>query len=224
MSRVEQKSDGKGSLKDIQILINEYPDLLNALLRSKIAELHSSKITWLSPVNNDNFAEYRDDEFIELLKLVLSIQLNSFWPKQGLQWDALGNADNGMVFLIEAKANIPEIVSPATQASTKSKMLIDKSLAETKTFLNITNDVDWSGKFYQYTNRLAHLYFLRELNKKQAWLVNIYFVNDKEVKGPESKKEWLAALQVMKCYLGIGHHSLSKYMIDLFIDVEDFRE
>ena len=89
--------------------------------------------------------------------------------------------------------------------------------------MNINSNVDWSGTFYQYTNRLAHLYFLREKNSIPTWLINIYFVNDKEVKGPECKKEWLAALQVAKSYLGTSHHKLSKYKIDLFIDVEDFR-
>ncbi len=32
--------------------------------------------------------------------------------------------------------------------------------------------------FYQYINRLAHLYLLRVLNKIPAYLVFVYFVND----------------------------------------------
>ena len=86
--------------------------------------------------------------------------LSNFWPQKGSQWDALGKSKNGNVFLIEAKANIPEIVSSPSGAKKTSKLLIDKSLIETKIYLNINNDIDWSGKFYQYTNRLAHLYFL----------------------------------------------------------------
>ena len=37
---------------------------------------------------------------------------------------------------------------------------------------------DWSGTFYQYANRLAHLYLLHELNDVDAWLVFVYFVGD----------------------------------------------
>lgn len=221
MSIVKQNPNGKGSLKDIQLLINQYPEILNRLLVSKIESLKNDDFKWLSPIKEKDFAEYRDDDFIDLLGLKLKTPLVDFWPKSGPQWDALGKSKNGAVFLVEAKANIPEIVSPATQAGQKSKLLINKSLNETKLFLNINNDVDWSGKFYQYTNRLAHLYFLRVINGVDAYQVNIYFLNDKTVKGPKTKEEWEAAIQVMKNYLGVGRHKMSKYMIDVFIDVEE---
>jgi hypothetical protein len=222
MSKTKQPSNGKGSLKDIQVLINEHPQLVDGLLKSHITEIKSSEIEWKSPLD-PNYIEYRDDDFITQLEITLKKPLNSFWPKRGPQWDALGKADNGVVLLVEAKANIPEIVSPGTGASIESKKLILKSLNKTKSYLQINNNIDWSGTFYQYTNRIAHLYFLRVVNKIPAYLINIYFMNDKEVNGPGSKKEWLAAIDVMKRYLGVGHHKLSKYMIDLFIDVEDFR-
>ncbi|MBV5313178.1 MAG: hypothetical protein JZU47_07760 [Prolixibacteraceae bacterium] len=224
MGKVKQKSDGKGSLKDMQLLINEHPDLLNSNIRQNIPSLKNIQIGWLSPLKNDNYSEYKDDDFINLLGLNLTKPLSNFWPQKGPQWDALGKSKNGNVFLIEAKANIPEIVSGPTGARIKSKMLINKSLIETKIFLNINNDMDWSHKFYQYTNRLAHLYFLREQNNVPAWLVNIYFINDKTVNGPKTEEEWLGAIRVMKCYLGVGHHKLSKYMIDIFIDIEAFKD
>jgi hypothetical protein len=85
--------------------------------------------------------------------------------------------------------------------------------------LGLKNNVDWSGKFYQYTNRLAHLYFLREVHKERAYLINIYFIGEKSVSGPETIGEWKAALQVMYSYLGLTHHKLSKYMANIFIDV-----
>ena len=144
-----------------------------------------------------------------------------FWPKNGCHWDALGKSENGQVFLVEAKAHIPEIVTDPSGAGEVSKKLIDNSLQETKAFLNIQNNIDWSGTFYQYTNRLAHLYFLRVYNNIPAWLVNIYFINDNRMKGPTTKEEWMGAIQVVKTYLGVGHHKLSKYMIDVFIDVNE---
>lgn len=222
MTRIIQKSDGHGSLKDIHVLINKNQDRINNLLKSSFKELANDQIIWTSPIENDDFAEYRDNDF--LLKVELDpteIKLANFWPARGPQWDALAKTTNGKVILIEAKANISEIVSPGTGAKKKSKCLIDYSLNETKQFLNITNDVDWSGKFYQYTNRLAHLYFLREKCKKQAYLVNIYFIGDKSVSGPKTKQEWEGAIKVLYKYLGISQHKLSKYMTDLFINIEE---
>ncbi len=223
MGKVKQKSDGKGSLRDIQILVNEHSDLLNAFINGHVATLKNDPIEWVSPLK-ENYYEYSDDDFIEVLELKFKKKLKDFWPKKGPQWDALGKSNNGVIFLVEAKANIPEIVSPGTAASPDSKKKIVTALKATKKHLDINNDVDWSGKFYQYTNRLAHLYFLREQNKIPTYLVNIYFMNDKEVNGPQSKREWQAAIDVMKSYLGVGHHKLTKYIIDLFIDVDDFRK
>jgi len=40
--------------------------------------------------------------------------------------------------------------------------------------------------------------------------------------GPRSRDEWESALTVMKRYLGIDKkHRLSKYMLDVFVDVQD---
>ena len=161
MARIKQNSDGHGSLKDIQVLVNKNQVLIDTLIKAAFSELANEEILWTSPLENDDYAEYRDDDF--LVKVGLDpneIQLDKFWPTKGPQWDALAQTTGGKIILIEAKANIPEIVSPATGAGEISKELIDKSLNETKDFLNINNEIDWSGKFYQYTNRLAHLYFL----------------------------------------------------------------
>ena len=225
MTRIIQKSDGRGSLKDIQVLVNKNQDLIDNLLKSSFDDLADQQIIWTSPIEQDDFAEYRDNDF--LLKVGLDpneIKLDNFWPAKGPQWDALGKTINGHVILVEAKANIPEIVSPATGAGETSKGIIDKSLNDTKTFLNLTNDIDWSGKFYQYTNRLAHLYFLREKCNKPTFLVNIYFIGDDTVSGPKTKQEWDAALKVLQTYLGLSKHKLSEFMTDIFIDVKDLRK
>lgn len=225
MMRIIQKSEGRGSLKDIQVLVNKNQDLIDNLLKSSFKDLANQQIIWTSPIEQDDFAEYRDNDF--LLKVGLDpteIKLDNFWPAKGPQWDALAKTTSGHVILIEAKANIPEIVSPATGAGETSKTAIGKSLNETKSFLNLTNDLDWSGKFYQYTNRLAHLYFLREKCKKPTFLVNIYFIGDDTVSGPKTKQEWDGALKVLHKYLGLSHHKLSKYMVDLFIDINDLKQ
>jgi hypothetical protein len=225
MNRIKQNPHGHGSLKDIQILINKNQDIIDREIKKSLKGLSGREIIWTSPIESDDFAEYRDNGFIENVELdPKEIKLNEFWPTRGPQWDALARTKNGDIILVEAKANIPEIVSPATGASESSKELIDRSLLETKEYLNIKNDIDWSGKFYQYTNRIAHLYFLREKCNKSAYLINVYFIGDKSVNGPESILEWQGALTVLHTYLGLTHHKLSKYMADIFIDINDLNK
>jgi len=223
MKRVIQNANKKGSLKNIQVLINKNQDLIDARIKSRFKDLIEQQIIWISPVERDDFAEYWDNKFLKKIGLdPKEIKLENFWPKNGAHWDALAKTNVEHIILIEAKANIPEIISNASIAKrAASKALINKSLNQTKAFLNITNKVDWAGPFYQYTNRLAHLYYLRNKCEKSVFLVNIYFIGDVSVSGPETKEEWVGALKVMKKYLGLTRHKLSRYMTDIFINVQD---
>lgn len=221
MGRFVQDCDSHGSLKDIQILINNRKEILDKKLSEALEQ--KINITWKSPIKEDQYAEYRDEDFLRILDIESKINspLEKFWPKRGPQWDALG-IDDEKIFLVEAKANLPEVVSPPTVAEKESKSKILDSFSELKEYLNINNTIDWSGTFYQYANRIAHLYFLRVLNGINAYLVNIYFINDNSVAGPKSIDEWRGALTIIKHYLGIPKkNKLEKYMIDIFIDVND---
>jgi hypothetical protein len=221
MGRFPQPSNGHGSLRDTQILINKFPTLLFREI-SQVISIKSKEIQWVSPKQDDDFAEYRDEAFIRKIGIQnLKYPLNNFWPQKGPQWDALGIGNYKEVFLVEAKANIPEIVSPGTLSRGTSRDRIAKSLEDVKSYLNINKDIDWMGNFYQYTNRIAHLYFLRVLNKISAYLVFIYFVGDKSVGGPATEEEWHAAITVMHKCLGLNKHKLSKYVADVFIDLKD---
>ncbi len=220
MDRYPQVSDGRGSLRDIQVLVNRFPDFFTRKIKEHI-RIKSDRIDWVSPLKDDEYSEYRDNGFIAKLGVQnLKTSLNDFWPKRGPQWDALGRGRENEVFLVEAKANIEEIISPETKATGKALELIKKSLDAAKKYLKMNNKADWSGTFYQYTNRLAHLYFLRTLNNLPAYLVFVYFTGDDSVSGPKSIKEWNAALTVMKRYLGASAHKLSKYIAEVFIDVK----
>lgn len=191
MSRFPQGPAVKGSQKWIQKLVNGEPELLNAEIIRHLALSDEESITWLSPRAEDDFAEYRDQTFLDLLDLNLTnVPLSDFWPPGGPQWDALGKSESGKVYLVEAKSHIPEMVSGGTAAAGKSFKRIRESLDKTKTFLNSKPEHDWSSTFYQYTNRLAHLYLLRVLNGVPAYLVFVNFLNDKEMKGPKSIDEW----------------------------------
>ena len=220
MPRIQQGHGAKGSQKWIQKLVNEKSDLLNSLIKIQLNLSDTDTITWLSPLAEDGYSEYQDQAFLDLLNITLSkISLSDFWPLKGPVWDGLGKSKTGRVFLVEAKSHISEVLSPGTGAGVKSLKKIKKSLDETKSFLHSTSEHDWTSTFYQYTNRLAHLYLLRALNKVPAYLVFVYFVNDNEMNGPKSIDEWHGALSLLTSYLGIGSHRLKKYIADIFIDI-----
>jgi hypothetical protein len=97
-----------------------------------------------------------------------------------------------------------------------------ESLDATKRFLGSHSGADWTTCFYQYTNRLAHLYLLRELNGLPAYLLFLYFINDTEMNGPHSQSEWEGAIKLLEAFLGIRQqHGLSKYVFHVFLDVAE---
>lgn len=213
----------KGSKKWIQLAVNDYPSVLFDLL---IPELHPkpTKINWRSPLRSDGFSEYRDKKFIDYLGLKLEDRpLKSFWPSRGPRWDALAETDMSQVLLVEAKAHKAEIREQGTDASGESKDRIDCSLKETQLFLDADLSVDWSEyPFYQYANRLAHLYLLTELNGIDAYLLMIYFLNDCEMGGPNSPTIWRKAIQSFREEMGLPlNHRLSDRIIDLCLDVRE---
>lgn len=220
MGRIVQPKGTKGSLKWIQNVINSCPDVLNRPIIQLIDGGEAHPIEWLSPRADDDYAEYRDQAFLDLLGIKLSERkLQDFWPRRGPQWDALGHIEGKAYFLVEAKAHVSEIISSSQAQSPASKALIEKSLNETKSFLNLKPYVDLTRGLYQYANRLAHLYFLRELNDVPAYLVFAYFLND-HTHISTTRDEWNGALHLMHAILGTHKHRLSEHIIDVFVDVE----
>jgi hypothetical protein len=220
-----ENGPARGSLKWIRLAVNSFPELLNHRVQEALGFGPGTNITWTTPLAQDDFAEYRDDDFIRLTGAQLPNRpLEDFWPVRGPQWDALARVGSKGMLLVEAKANIPEIVSPGTGADGKRRELVEKSLSEVKAFLGVDQAIPWSGKFYQFANRLAHLYFLREVNGQDAYLAFVYFTGDDDVDGPATIPEWNAALTVAKGALGIPkRHRLSKYVADVFIDISELR-
>ena len=219
--RVPQKKGTKGSLKWLQELINETPTLLQQHINQNLT-IPLEPITWLSPLKSDQYAEYRDGSFLEVLGIgKFKSRLRDFWPRNGPQWDALGRVSaGGPYFLVEAKANIPEIMSSMGAKSEKSIALIRKSLSETRQFLKCKDSELWEKGFYQYANRIAHLYFLRQICKVDAYLIFLYFLND-HTHIPTTRDQWAGALELQKSLLGPKSHKLQKFISDFFVDVTD---
>lgn len=220
MARFPQKPGHKGSLRCIQKVVNDFPETLNTKIRAKLELSENLQLEWRSPLVSDDYAEYRDQAFLNLLDIpTRKTRLKDFWPAGGPQWDALGKTKDGKVFLVEAKSHIPEVLSHLAAKSPSSITKINESLNRTKRALHVKTSNNWSSPFYQHANRIAHLYFLRELNDVPAYLIFVYFLNDETVGGPKSEDEWLGTSKLIHSYLGVGRHRLSKYITEIFIDV-----
>lgn len=152
----------------------------------------------------------------------LKPSLADFWPKQGPQWDALGQTKDGPV-LVEAKAHLREFQSPATAASKASRNKINAAMAHTQRALGAAPSADWCDVFYQYTNRIAHLNWLHE-NSVKAHLVFVSFIGDTEMKGPACPETWRAAFQLANYVLGIRQkHPLHRYIHHVMPDISDLK-
>lgn len=222
MPRIVQHEASKGSQHWLQVLVNHRPEVFARGLAAHLDGSEAGGIEWLSPLREDGYAEYRDESFLERLGVTLRKRaLSSFWPRGGPVWDGLGRTTNGELLLVEAKAHIPEALSTPSAASPKSLELIQRSLGATKRLLGCRSKVDWAAAFYQYTNRLAHLYLLRELNGLPAHLLFVSFVNAEDMDGPKAKEEWVGAYRLIHAYLGLRPHRLLGYAHHVFVDVRE---
>jgi hypothetical protein len=215
MTRVEQPPGKRGSLKWIQQAVNLNPAILDDLILPGL--FGATAIFWRSPLVDDQYAKYRDFDFLERIGAAqLASELEKFWPGHGPQWDGLAQCDDENILLIEAKTHIGELCTPLASAVSRE---IQAALDETVLFVGAEPQASWSSVFYQLTNRLAHLYFLRRHGLK-ARLVLINFIGDSERNGPSCEAEWRAAYQVVWHVLGIPkHHKLSPYIVQIFPDV-----
>jgi hypothetical protein len=159
-------------------------------------------------LERDGYREYWDDASLERLGLTrLRDDLAAFWPSGGPHWDALAKielADCPGILLVEAKSYPGEVFSQGLQATAEaSRAKIDLALRETKRWLGVAEDVDWTGRLYQAANRLAHLFFFRVRALVPAWIVNVYFTDDQVPERCTTEAEWVMAVGQHKRELGI---------------------
>jgi hypothetical protein len=220
MARVVRPANTRKSEHWLRVLINQRPQLLRDQLAARFQWPSDEEITWHSPLADDEFAEYRDDCFLDRLNVQpATVPLADFWPRGGPRWDGLGTTRRRRPLLVEAKAYIEEEVTSPCGAVGRSLALIQRSLNQLKAFLRSSSPHDWSRLYYQYTNRLAHLYYLRELNGLDAYLIFVYFCHAPDVTEAPCEQEWQGANRLLKCTLSLGRaHRLSRYVADVFID------
>ncbi len=179
----------------------------------------------MSPLAADSYAEYYDDSFLQVLGLTPAhVPLTDFWPRSGPRWDGLAKTLNGGAVLVEAKAYIEEAANGGSKAGPDSKSTILSALDQTRAYLKVRPDVVWDGPFYQYANRIAHLYYLHVLNRIDAYLVFVYFLNADDVPFPCTLEQWQGATRLTKAALCVRQHRLSSRIAEVFIDTASLKE
>lgn len=220
----------KGSQFHLQNLINDYPEYLNCLILSNSPSLRTYAAVhpkWVSPLVSDDYTEYQDKQFLEAIGFPkLSRKLADFWPQGGPVWDALatveGKSGSQGVILLEAKSHILELPNPsyACKAAGKSLEKIRSTLTTVKRELKVKRKAEWLGEYYQYANRLAHLYFLTIVGQIPTWMVFLNFVGDVKQKGPSTVVEWTASLYQAQGKLGLPrNHLLEDAIITVFAPI-----
>ncbi|MEX2029349.1 MAG: hypothetical protein WD906_00025 [Anaerolineales bacterium] len=131
---------------------------------------------------------------------------------------------SGAVLMVEAKANLPELESPSSQAREQSASVIRRSLARAKPSFGAPATAEWMRVYYQYANRLAWLHFLRAENAVDAYLVFLYFVGASEVAGPTSESEWEPAIELAHQALELHEGPLSPFVLNAFVNVQDLAD
>ena len=199
------KSSKVGSQRLLQLAVEKHPELLLRALKKANALGRGNSVNWTSPREADEYKEFRDSAALRKLGVIDSIiyPLKDFWPQRGPVWDATGITNEGRPVLLEAKAHIPEAASPKSGASPKSLELIESSLERARKYYTRKSTANWSGTLYQYANRLAHHYYLRELNNIPSVLIFLDFINATDMDGPKSVLEWQGATRLMHAMLGL---------------------
>ena len=207
MSRVDLSGRaGRGSQLQTQLYVNEQVDTLNERLRAEFPELRDARIEWASPLRSDRYREYKDRSSLTALGLEqYGPQLGQFWPRGGPVWDALAAVDtNGSrgVILAEGKSYPSELYGSGCKASPESRKRIETALGLTQAWLGVPLEpAAWCGRLYQTANRLAALYFFREVCEVDAWLVHLLFEGDPH--RPTPAGEWEVAMRAAGEELGL---------------------
>ena len=210
-----------GSQRWLQIAVAKTPALLDAARCRAGVISQTDSVEGVSPLADDDFAEYRDGEVLRRLGIGRLPQraLSDFWPKRGPVWDGLGKSRHGRLIFVEAKAHIPEAASPGSKASAASLKRIRDSLEEARRHYAPNATAEWSGLLYQYANRLAFQYFFGTVNGLPTRLVFLDFCNAPDVQGPESEAEWQGATRLIHALLGLPADLREQGVFHAYLDV-----
>lgn len=187
-----------GSRLQTQRYVNEAPERINEAILASLVDgpPGGGKIWWTSPLVSEDFAEYRDEQFLDALDLghLTKELVGGFWPRQGPCWDGLAvvtspdDPEYHGVLLVDAKSHVDEVFGDGCDALSPSRETIRLALKRTADWLGVPGGPHWEERLYQSANRMAHLYFLRKVMRVPAWLVDVYFIDDPY--RPTSREAW----------------------------------
>ncbi|MDB4869799.1 MAG: hypothetical protein JWL97_803 [Gemmatimonadales bacterium] len=219
-----------GSQLQVQLYVNRRRPELNQAISNAVKLERNVVIDWRSPIE-PSFSEYMDAPFLRALELShLQQKLERFWPSSGPRWDGLavlrpsaGSPEASGYLLIEGKSYPGEIYGPGctSPAGTPNRDLINEALETTARELSPLHSTAWTGRLYQYANRLAHVLFLQKSTGRPVWLVNLCFTEDRAK--PHSQKEWETALKEIKRELGFEGKPIPS-TVDVFLSTRDRSE
>jgi hypothetical protein len=242
----EARRAKRGSQLQTQIYVNRRRGELDKAVLGALPDLaeQAVELRWVSPLEADGFREYQDTAFLRAVGLEeLATELTRFWPTGGPVWDGLAIAELASgetgVVLAEAKSYPEEMYSGGSAAGRTgserglaNRQQILDAIAATQRWIE-ADAIDpgrWIGpldetrpssSLYQTANRLAHLYWLREVVDRPAWLVHVLFVND-PTNRPTSREDWEHALRWADARLGL--HEASPYAGHAFLSGREASE
>jgi hypothetical protein len=220
MPRRPRPKEAKRSEHWLRCLVNRDASVLDRAIE-KAFGWNDCEIEWCSPREDDQYAEYYDQSFLDRLNVVdLKMPLEEFWPRSGPRWDGLGLTSNGRLILVEAKAHLDEVVDFRSKASPDSLRRIEQRLDEAKAAFRANKDACWYTPLYQMANRLAHLYYLAGINEKDAYLVFVDFANAPDVPKPVTCQEWQGATQLAHKCLGLKDSKLARRVATIVVDLK----
>lgn len=172
----------KGSKGMIQCLVKEHKSLLDEKL--------GVNLSWISPIEENQFKEYQlNGDFISTKIGLPPNAFDNFWPSRQPQWDGLAMDDEHTLYLIEAKSHLSEIKSGNYKPNNTNKKKDANYNLKKNALINIkryyapdADDKLWLHHYYQITNRLAFLRKMKELSSvakyKDAKLIFLNFENE----------------------------------------------
>jgi hypothetical protein len=98
MSRMKRKPKTTKSEHWMRCALEHNSSALNAKVRGAFDFPMDEEIEWRSPLAEDDYAEYRDQCFLDRLGIKPSIPLEFFWPSRGPQWDGLARTPSKKIY------------------------------------------------------------------------------------------------------------------------------
>lgn len=166
----------------------------------------------------DDYAECRDQAFLNLLDIRLPTRpLAFFWPRGGPQWDGLGRAASGEVILVEAKAHLNELYSPATGVAGIEPRPDPSRACRDGTGLGCPGRVRLVEGVLSVRQSLGARVPAGSPERHPDSAVFLYLIGDTDVGGPATRVEWEMPIQTVHTALGLPNRLLTAFEVAQFV-------